>query len=264
MYISAHTYIHMHTSPEHQQEIVLQAPPATTGDRKYREEQTASSSRSRPKHLSGLCQPSRCCPCSYWGQLQGFPTTPGCRTASPPSRGTDSPTAGGGGRSSAVRGKETTHGGGSSTPPGPQSRETARRGLGRALAGNGLGSSTAPACPCPVPALSQPRPRPRPAHLEAGPLPDALPAGPAGQGAHEGGHALRVQPALLVHVEDVQLDQLPGGAAAHAEVEPGPGGGAGGALSTAGPGARPPPRAPPGTCCRSRTRCGRSRAASRR
>lgn len=59
-------------------------------------------------------------------------------------------------------------------------------------------------------------------HLEAGALPDALPARAHGQGAHEGGHALRVQPALLVHVEDVQLDQLPRGAAPHAEVEPGP------------------------------------------
>lgn len=84
-------------------------------------------------------------------------------------------------------------------------------------------------------------------HLEAGPLADALPAGPPGHGAHEGRHAVRVQPALPVHVEDVQLDQLPGRAAAHAEVEPRPAEGGHGAvrLRRSGVPPRPAPPRPP-------------------
>lgn len=72
-------------------------------------------------------------------------------------------------------------------------------------------------CPCPQSCASHWCP-----YLEAGPLADALPAGPHGQRPHEGGHALGVEPALLVHVQDVQLDQLPRRTAPHAEVEPGP------------------------------------------
>lgn len=57
-------------------------------------------------------------------------------------------------------------------------------------------------------------------YLKGGPVSNALPAGPGGQCAHEGGHALRVQLALLVHVHDVDLDEFPWSASPDTEVEP--------------------------------------------
>lgn len=59
-------------------------------------------------------------------------------------------------------------------------------------------------------------------YLKCGPFSDPFPTRLNGQRAHKRGHALRVELALLVHVHDVNLQELSWGGAPHTEVEPGP------------------------------------------